>query len=221
MHIAGIASKLSDVLDNMPTTQPDSQQHAQGAVDAVTESLLLQEIQTFVNRKSQLLSQASGLNDFEYVCPQEKHQAELDDLCDDELLHTLTTLIKVGMKDCDAAARFAPGSRSELLVMHHRAYMEGLRKFMLNRKLCCTQINRIVELRVDPKNASGGNGIERKAHALSLATERLQRNAMGHVKCVEDYTDSAVLEVLPPIVGYGATCLILNCYRSMTIIVLA
>ena len=222
MHIIGIASKLSDILDNMPTTQPDAQQHAQGAVDAATESLLLQEIEAFVNRKSQLLLRASGLDDLEYVCPPEQHQEELDDLCDDELLHTLTALIKAGMKDCElilpgtAAARFAPGTWPELLFMHHRAYMEGLRKFILKRQLCYTQINRILQLRLDPKNVSGGNGIEREAHALSLATKRLQRNAMGHVKYVEDYTDSAVVEVLPPVVGYGATYVTLNCHRSLT-----
>ena len=87
---------------------------------------------------------------------------------------------------------------------------------MLSRKACYAEMNELAQLQLnravspsrgkDTNQGSNGEAVcwaarKRELQAVSSATERLHRNVMSHLKLVEEYTDSAMLEVLPPTVG--------------------
>ena len=97
---------------------------------------------------------------------------------------------------------------------------------MLNRKACYAELNQLAQLQLDcvaklsQGNHTDGDGGQKEdakfgsdnevtrwsthenvLQALSLATERLHHNIVCHAKRLDDYADSALLEVLPPTIG--------------------
>lgn len=125
----------------------------------MTESLLQQEIKTFVDRKSQLRAKFSNRPHFENGFLQGKQQHELPQQHDDALLHTLTALIKAGMEHCDTdlhKSASSPSSvvmptnnRLEQLAAHREAYVVGVRKLMLHRKACYAELNNLAKLQLE------------------------------------------------------------------------
>ncbi len=235
--INNAASNLSVLLDALPAAgqsskpkQSDLQLDVQD-VDPVTANLMLREIQTFVDHKSQLRARSSGKADLAGVCMHEQEQRELPQQHDDGLLHVLTELIKAGMRHCEPNlhgsstsspdAAMATDARLEQLVVYRKAYVATARKLMLNRKACYAELNQLAQLQLDrtasqassrsdsgsqTKQVNGGVGGDetsaraREFQALSSATERLQRSVTDNLKLIEEFGDSAMLEIFPPIV---------------------
>ena len=86
---------------------------------------------------------------------------------------------------------------------------------MLNRKACYAEMNELAQLQLnravspsrgkDTNQGSNGEAVcwdarKQELQAASSATERLYRNVMSHLKLVEEYADSIMLEVLPPVI---------------------
>ena len=234
MHLATAASKLSAVLDSLPTTKEstdpkpleDSPQ-TEDAIDPVTESLLLHELETFVDRKSQLSAHPSSGANAEALCPPQNQPQP-----DGALVHSLTTLIKTGMEHSESGLHgpaaslssvpIATDSRLDRLVAHHETFVAEIRKLMLTRKACYAELDALARLHsahassVSHSKNSHGNKTttenessattcwaarETELQAQLLATERLHRNITSHVKLVQNYADSIMLEVLPPVIG--------------------
>eukprot|EP01043_Picozoa_sp_COSAG02_P000664 COSAG02_NODE_12_length_58022_cov_242.077379_47_plen_267_part_00 len=158
------ASKLSVFLDILPSTrqntepeQPDSQLDTH-VVDLVSANLLLKEIQTFVDRKSQLRARTGSRADFLAIFMHQHDQQDLQQH-DGRLLHLLTDLIKAGMRRVESSLNGPPasltdvamatGDRLEQLVVYRKAYSATLRKLVLNRKACYAEINQLAQLQVD------------------------------------------------------------------------
>ena len=232
LHITVAASKLSALLGSQhaknrtQSANPnllDSQLQTKGVVDPVTEELLLQELQTFVDFKSQLRARASDGAGLESIFLQEQRPQELLQQTDSTLLRSLVALIMTGMEAREpnlpvspGSATMTSGSRLEQLVAHHQNYVAELRRLVLNRKACYAELNELAQLQLnrvvrpssgkDANQGSNGEAVcwdarKQELQATSLATERLHRNVTSHLKLVEEYADSAMLEVLPPTIG--------------------
>lgn len=234
MHFATAAAKLSAMLDNLLTTKESTETkplenlpQTEDAIDPVTESLLLQELETFIDRKSQLSAHPSSGATPEAFCPPQNQPQP-----DGALLHSLTTLIKAGMERCEpdlhgpaaslSSVAIATDRRLERLVSHHDTFVAGLRKLMLARKACYAELDALARLHsanavstLQDKNSHGNKTTtenessattywaarETELQAQLLATERLHRTITSHVKLVQNYTDSIMLEVMPPVIG--------------------
>jgi len=199
--------------------------HAATAADPVTESLLSQELQAYISRKVQLrarLGAAAGNREGSdrldvVIALQQGHGQKQEQPHDTALLETLTSIIvdASGVWRWDASTPTLAMDQVEQIVAHYEAHRAKLRQITLQRKACHAELSQLMQRRAGRLSSSAtwtstGDGVglgsdwddcETEFQALAVATDRLQRNVLSQVQHIEAYADTAIKDVLPPLIG--------------------